>query len=550
MHAYLLPHLLAESAWKRPENLAVLFKDRTMTYSELEANSNQLARLLARNGVKPRDRIGLLLGKSMESIVCLFGVLKAGAIYVPIDPAAPVSRMRHIMRNCGIRFLIASGKGAGKYFGELGSPEGYPDTVLLADSAKPGRDIQEYSARTLHWQDLSAFEDLPIPVIPGIEVDPAYILHTSGSTGIPKGVVISHRNALSFVDMAADFFGIRPEDRLCNHASLTFDLSMFDIYVAIKTGAAVVLVPENLSMFPVKLAEYISGTSITVWNSVSSVLSLLAVRGNLEKYRFPELRIVIFSGEILPAKYLRTLMAHMKETTFYNIYGQTEANSSTFYRVDAIPGHDRWKIPVGKPFPNFEVFLLDDEGQIVGNPGREGELYVKGPTVAIGYWGDADKTREKFVPDPRMPDSPVCVYRTGDLIRFDEDGNLVFLGRKDHLVKSRGYRIELEEVEVALNSHPSVRQAAAIPVPDELIGNRIVACVSRLEGADMDAKDILHHCSRIIPQYMVPESVLFYMDLPRNANGKVDRKKLVRDFLENSRLRGLDTAQQDAERIH
>ena len=149
-----------------------------------------------------------------------------------------------------------------------------------------------------------------------------------------------------------------------------------------------------------------------------------------------------------------------------------------------------------------------------------------------------------------MPDSPVCVYRTGDLIRFDEDGNLVFLGRKDHLVKSRGYRIELEEVEVALNSHPSVRQAAAIPVPDELIGNRIVACVSRLEGADMDAKDILHHCSRIIPQYMVPESVLFYMDLPRNANGKVDRKKLVRDFLENSRLRGLDTAQQDAERIH
>jgi len=546
MHAYLLPQLLSESAMKRPENLAVLFKDRTMTYSELEEYSNRLARLLARNGVKPKDRVGLLLGKSMESIVCLFGVLKAGAIYVPIDPAAPVSRMRHIMRNCGIRFLIASGKSAGKYFGEHGASEGYPDTVLLADPANPNKDVRDYSARTLYWEDLSAFEHLPVTSAPGIEVDPAYILHTSGSTGIPKGVVISHRNALSFVDMAADFFGIRPEDRLCNHASLTFDLSMFDIYVAMKTGAAVVLVPENLSMFPVKLSEYISGTSITVWNSVSSVLSLLAVRGTLEKYRFPELRVVIFSGEVLPSKYLRTLMAHMKETAFYNIYGQTEANSSTFYKVDAVPENDGWKIPVGKPFPNFEVFLLDDEGKPVEDPGREGELYVKGPTVAIGYWGDVDKTLEKFVPDPRMPDSRVCVYRTGDLVRFDEDGNLVFSGRKDHLVKSRGYRIELDEVEVALNSHPSVRQAAAIPVPDELIGNRIVACVSRLEGADTDAKEILDHCSRIIPHYMVPDAVLYYNDLPRNANGKIDRKKLLEDFLGNSPTHGLVSARQDA----
>jgi len=538
MHAYLLHHLLTESALKRPENLAVLFNDRTMTYSELESNSNRVARLLARNGVTPGDRVGLLVGKSIESIVSLFGVLKAGAIYVPIDPAAPVSRMRHIMRNCGIKFLVASGRGAGRYFDEHGASEGYPDTVFLVDPTKPNKDIQGHSARILHWEDLSAFEDLPVSRIPGIDVDPAYILHTSGSTGIPKGVVISHRNALAFVDMAADFFGIRPEDRLCNHASLTFDLSVFDIYVAIKTGAALVLVPENLSMFPVKLAEYISGTSISVWNSVSSVLSLLAVRGNLEKYRFPDLRVVIFSGEVLPAKYLHTLMAHMKDTAFYNIYGQTEANSSTFYRVGAIPEQDGWKIPIGKPFPNFEVFLLDDEGVVVGNPGMEGELYVKGPTVAIGYWGDVDKTLEKFVPDPRMPGSSVRVYRTGDLVRYDEDGNLVFSGRKDNLVKSRGYRIELDEVEVALNSHPSVRQAAAIPVPDELIGNRIVACVSRLEGVDTDAKDILRHCGRIIPQYMVPDAVLFYIDLPQNANGKIDRKMLVRDFLENPLSRG------------
>lgn len=516
-----------------------------MTYSELEADSNRLARLLVRNGVEPKDRVGLLLGKSMESIVCLFGVLKAGAVYVPIDPAAPVSRLRHILRNCGIRFLIASGKGARPLFDEEEATEHSLDTVLLVDPTEPRRDIRDISRRILSWEDLHSCEDLPLPVIPGTEVEPAYILHTSGSTGIPKGVAISHRNALSFVEMAADFFGIRPEDRLSNHASLTFDLSMFDIYVAIKAGAAVVLVPENLSMFPVKLAEYISRTSITVWNSVSSVLSLLAVRGNLEKYRFPELRTVIFSGEILPVKYLRVLMAQMKETVFYNIYGQTEANSSTYYRLDGLPEKDEWKIPIGKPFPNFEVFVLDEKGQWVGDHRGEGELYVKGPTVAMGYWGDTERTREKFVPDPRMPGSPVCVYRTGDRVRWDEEENLLFLGRMDNLVKSRGYRIELDEVEVALNSHPSVRQAAAIPVPDELIGNRIVACISCLEGAGADAMEILHHCSRTIPHYMIPAAVLFYVDLPRNANGKIDRKKLVKDLLEDSKCLPPDTARQD-----
>lgn len=529
----LLHHLLAESASKRPDRLALLYKDRAMPYAELEAESNRLAQLLAWNGVGPGDRVGILSGKSLESVVSLFGVLKAGAIYVPIDPASPVARMRHILRRCDIRFLIATAKGAGKLLEEPGEPDGLPGIVLLMDGGKQGGDRRDLSVPTVSWEDLSAFEDLPVPVLPGTDADPAYILHTSGSTGVPKGVVISHRNALSFIDMAADFFGIRPEDRLCNHSSLTFDLSMFDIYVAIKAGAAVVLVPENLSVFPVRLAEYISGTSITVWNSVSSVLSLLAVRGTLSKYRFPNLRTVIFSGEILPVKHLRVLMMRMEGAVFYNIYGQTEANSSTWYRVEAVPEHDDWKIPIGKPFPGFEVFLLDDEGKPAGDRRVEGELCVKGPTVAIGYWGDPERTREKFIPDPRAPGASERVYRTGDLARFGADGNIEFRGRKDHLVKSRGYRIELGEVEIALNSHPSVRQAAAIPVPDELVGNRIVACISTVGGADTGAKEIQRHCGRLLPQYMVPDEVLYYMDLPRNANGKIDRAKLAADIVKD-----------------
>jgi len=529
MSHYLLPGLLRHSASEHPGRPAIMLADRTMTYSELDRASDRLAGLLVRNGVKIEDRVGLVCKKSIESIVGVFGVLKAGAVYVPIDPGAPSGRIRHILRNCGIGFLIGPAKETDAVLSSQEGPENPPPDVLITDIPEKEYSFKGNYSRIMYWGDLSGLSDEP--VIPSQQSDdsPAYILHTSGSTGVPKGVVISHKNAIAFVDMAAEFFGIQPDDRLCNHASLTFDLSMFDIYVAIKAGAAIVLVPESLSVFPARLAEYIERMSITVWNSVSSVLSLLAVRGNLPKFHCPALRLVIFSGEILPVKYLRILKEYMRNASFFNIYGQTEANSSTYYRIHEIPENDAWKIPIGKPFPNFDVFVLDETGKVVEEPGGEGELYVKASTVAIGYWRDEQRTKERFIADPRIPGSPICVYRTGDIVRIDENGDLVFSGRKDHLVKSRGYRIELEEIEVVLNSHPNVRQAAAIPVPDEMVGNRILACVSWDDKVEPVEEEIIRHCSRLLPHYMVPESIRFYKKLPQSMNGKIDRKILFED---------------------
>lgn len=525
MRDYLLHHLLRHSAESYPDNVAVTFKEKSVTYAELNRQSNRLALTLQQSGVGKGDRVGILVPKSIEQIVSLFGIVKSGAIYVPLDPAAPVGRINYMIRHCGIECLVTApghlntvlasledtsainriiviGKGCGQL------TLGHNRVKCLSLDVEAEGEGSEFQA-----EDLS-------------DSSPAYILHTSGSTGNPKGVAISHLNALTFVEMAADYFKVTAADRFCSHAPLHFDLSVFDIFVAVKCGATIVLLPEMLSTFPVKLAEFIEKEQISVWNSVSSVLTMLADKGMLERQSFNSLRLVHFSGDIMPAKYLRVLAKQMSHAAFYNIYGQTEANSSLCYPIGEIPDNDSWRIPVGKPFPNFETFALNEEQQVVSRPGDEGELYVSSSTVALGYWNDREMTREKFVPDPRYPFMDKLVYKTGDLVRIDENGNYQFSGRKDHMIKSRGYRIELEEIEAVLAGHPDIVAAVIIPIADDIVGNRISAFIVPAAGCSLGREDIIRYCTPQLPKYMIPEIVEFRESLPKTSTGKVDRKKL------------------------
>lgn len=520
---YLIQQLLQETAAESPDRQAVLFKNQALSYRELEEKSNQLAALLTELGVAPGERVGILLNKSLECIVALFAILKTGAVYVPLDPASPSSRLCAIVDHCGIRVAVASGEHLERVLGEASTPLPLQKAVLV-DSIRDIPGIEPMS-----WDKLERYSPATPPPL-GCGASPAYILHTSGSTGSPKGVVISHLNALAFVDMATDFFGICAGDRMANHAPLHFDLSIFDIFCAVKGGATVVLVPEALSAFPVRLAEFLLREEITVWNSVASVLTKLADQGALERLTLPRLRLVHFSGDIMPVKYLKVLKRFMPSAVFYNIYGQTEANSSLFFRVpDELP-QDAWKIPIGTPFPNFEVFAVDEAGEVVTKPGREGELHVMGPTVALGYWNDPVRTGAQFSPDPRNPASHARVYKTGDLARLDQDGNFVFSGRKDHMVKSKGFRVELDEIEIVLNSHPGISQAAVIAIPDELTGSRIVAYVSHSEGARLESSELLCLCGSHLPKYMIPEQIICCTSLPVTSNSKIDRKALEREF--------------------
>ena len=324
------------------------------------------------------------------------------------------------------------------------------------------------------------------------------------------------------------------QDRFCNHAPLHFDLSVFDIFTGVKCGATVVLLPDFYSTFPIKLSEYIEQQKISVWNSVSSVLALLLEKGAMEKFNFDSVRIVHFSGDVMPVKVLRVLKRFMRNASFFNIYGQTEANSSMFYPVREIPESDSWRIPIGRPFPNFDVFALSDSNEIIGRAGEEGELYVDSSTVGLGYWNAVDMTNEKFVPDPRFPSLKKSVYRTGDLVRIDEHGEYVFAGRKDQMVKSRGYRIELEEIEAVLAGLPGVQTAIVVPVPDELIGNRIVAVVVPESGRTLKREEILLHCADRLPKYMIPETIRYRDSLPKTSTGKIDRRKIRETFIESA----------------
>ena len=534
MRDHLLHHLLEDSAKKYPDNVAVVFKDASVTYADLERQSSGLALRLAELGIKKGDRVGIILPKSIESIVSLFGILKAGAIYVPIDPAAPLGRVGYIIKHCGIACLITSSRYLVSLSAYPGDRAALPKALVIDEDwhVPAGYDFpfECLPFATAPDERQSVFQSMEMS-----DSSPAYILHTSGSTGNPKGVAISHLNALTFVKMAADYFGISASDRFCNHAPLHFDLSVFDVFVAVKCGATIVLLPEQLSTFPVKLAEYVAQEQITIWNSVSSVLKILADKGGLERHRYDSLRIVHFSGDIMPVRYLRQLRDHMANASFYNIYGQTEANSSLYYPIQELPADDSWRIPVGKPFPNFEVFALSDAGEVVGRTGEEGELYVNSSTVALGYWGNDAMTREKFVPDPRCPFFTNTVYKTGDLVRIDEQGNYVFTGRKDHMIKSRGYRIELEEIETVLASHPDIMTAVVLPIPDELVGNRIAVIIVPTDKRTMGKYDVIRHCASRLPNYMIPEIVEFRDSMPVTSSGKIDRKQLG-DILANTHV--------------
>jgi amino acid adenylation domain-containing protein len=529
--AYLLQHLLTEAAARQPGQPAVASADCVLSYQELDQLSNKVARALVRQGVAPGDRVGLLAPKSAASVVGIYGALKAGACYVPLDPKAPAERLSYVMRDSGAAVIVADEPRTAQAAALAGSVPGLRGVV----TSRPGRPGREEAAAApaggaaiVPWAAAAAEPGEPLAAELAIEADLAYILYTSGSTGTPKGVMISHRNSLAFVEWAAAAAGLTTEDRVCSPAPLHFDLSVFDIFAACRAAACMAVLPEGAATFPVSIAQWLERERISVWYSVPSVLTLLASYGSLHQFDLSRLREVIFAGEVFPPKYLARLMADLPHPRYLNWYGPTETNVCTAFEVPA-GGADTGPVPIGKACANTEVFAVTSEGRRVSGPGEVGELYVRGPSLMRGYWGQPTKTAAALVPNPFRAEYDDLVYRTGDLVTLDRAGNYAYLGRRDSMVKVRGYRVELGEVQAALYRHPAIREAAVLPVAEELLGTRLRAVVAADGAGQLTREDVLDHCRQWLPEYMVPDMVEFREALPKTSTGKVDRARLARE---------------------
>ena len=527
---YLLHQLLEISAKQYPDRKAVIYNNNSITYQELNEVSTRLSCVLRNAGVEKGDRIGIYLNKSIEAVSAIFGILKAGAVYVPLDPSAPVRRIASIINDCRIEVLISTPK-------KIASLEQIlPKLAPVRRAIAVGGDAFQISGTInnfISWQDVLQAPLFPLPVNEVTERELAYILYTSGSTGTPKGVTISHRATLNFVNWSAECFQVSYDDRVSNHAPLHFDLSVFDIFTTLKAGGTVIIVPEKLTVFPLDLARFIAEKKITILYSVPSALIQLVLHGDLPRYDFSNLRAILFAGEVFPIKYLRQLMECVPQVKYYNLYGPTETNVCNYYPVEKIPDKSSAVLPIGKACANNEVFAVNDRGEIA-TVGEVGELYVRGRSLLDGYWGHSDLTEEVLVSRSCNMSSQSAegeqkqdlVYKTGDLVRQEPDGNYIFLGRRDRTIKSRGYRIDLGEIETTLYKHPQVAEVAVVAISDEQFGHIVKAVVVPHDIQSLQKQDLASFCSDYLPKYMVPAVIEIRASLPKTSSGKVDLKLL------------------------
>jgi amino acid adenylation domain-containing protein len=520
---------ISAQAERRPNAPAIVLGAERLTYGELEAASNRLARVLREVGCRRGDRVCLLMPKGPAVVIALLGVLKADAVWVPLDPSSPASRLRKVIDSCEARWILAADGGPG-VLDEL-----FADPAFAAEHSVGWMSHADCSNRGFRpgftLGALAGYSPAPVEYVNGPD-DPAHILFTSGSTGVPKGVIITHRNVLHFVRWARHYFGTGPDDRVSWHPPLHFDLSTFDLFGTLGAGGCVYPVPPELSLLPHRLAEFIRESKLTQWFSVPSVLNYMAKFDAVRQGDFPTVQRVLWCGEVLPTPTLVYWMQRMPRAAFTNLYGPTETTiASSYHTVLACPEDERADIPIGTPCPGEELLVLDDELRPLP-AGEIGDLYIRGVGLSPGYWRDEEKTRAAFLPNPLASVPGDRIYRTGDLARLGSDGLVYYIGRADTQIKSRGYRIELGEIEAALHSLGILRECAVVGVPSTGFEGTAICCTFVPDGAGtVTPARLRERLTKLVPSYMLPGRWLELDVLPKNANGKIDRPALRAMFV-------------------
>jgi amino acid adenylation domain-containing protein len=490
---------LEHSATTHPDKIAVLDPEKNATYEELLNNARRIGSFLSEQEV-PQSPVAVFMDKSVEALTAFMGIVSAGCFYISINMDQPPTRIRQILETSNAGSIIT-----------LGS-----DTSIIKEAGYLGKCF-DYHHMIKHEINVDALAKIRENFL---DIHPLYCNFTSGSTGISKGVLVSHRSVIDFMEYFPSLFHITEEDRIGNQAPFDFDVSVKDIYSTLKMGATMVIIPKRLFSIPTQLLDYLCDQKVTtlIW-AVSALCMVSQLKGFT--YKIPDqVNKVLFSGEAMPVKQLSIWQKYLPNARYVNLYGPTEITCNcTYYEINREFQAEE-KIPIGRPFPNEKVFLLDEENKQVTTPGVNGELCVSGTALALGYYNNPEQTKRAFIQNPLNQNYLEMIYRTGDLAFYNEDNDLCFAGRKDFQIKHMGHRIELEEIEMAINSFSPIERACCV---FEEKRNRITA----FYVGSMEGKEISEQMRKSLPSYMIPTAFRTITEFPITPNGKIDRKKLL-----------------------
>jgi long-chain acyl-CoA synthetase len=513
--SYLVHHFLEHSAKRFPDKTALVCGEERLTYGQVNAQANRLARHLIASGLRRQDRVAIFLDTSLEAVISVFGALKAGGIFVMLSPTMKAKKLSYILKDSGARYMVTHPAKAPIAIEALaGAPE--LEHVVWAGS-NPGRPANP-KMQYVTWEEaLNPAAGLQELDTPCIDVDLATIIYTSGSTGEPKGVMSAHYNVAAAARSITQYLDNTENDIVMNALPLSFDYGLYQVLMAFLYGGTVVL--EKSFLFPVKVLEKVVAERVTGFPLVPTMAALLLQMENLHKFDFSALRYITNTAAALPAVYIRKLQSLFPHVTIFSMYGLTECK-----RVSYLPPDQLGKRPdsVGVPIPNEEVFVVDENGKEVP-AGVVGELVVRGSNVMQGYWNSPAETSKRFKPG-RYPGERLLY--SGDFFKRDSDGYFYFVARKDDLIKTKGERVSPKEIENILCELEGVVEAAVIGVSDDVLGQAIKAFIVRNPNADITQKRVLKHCSKNLEPFMTPKFVEFRESFPRTTTGKIDKKLL------------------------
>lgn len=485
---------LDEIVKKKPDKLAYANEEVGYTFRQAYQQSRAVGTWIHQGGYC-REPVAVLMERHPRTILCFLGIVAAGCFYAPIDLEMPQSRIQMILASCKARLLICD-----ESVRERAESLSFPGEVCT---------YEEIAVTPEDGEALGRIREA------SLDVDPIYVVFTSGSTGTPKGVAACHRSVMDYIEQLSEALGFDENTVFGNQAPLHLDACLKELYPTLKFGATTYLIPKSLFLFPVKLMEFLNKHQINTICWVASALSMVSALGTFDTVRPEHLKTVAFGSEAFPVRQLRRWREALPEAAFTNLYGPTEGTGMCcYYHVDREFSEDE-RIPIGRPFPNTEILLLDENDRRA----KEGEICIRGTSVTLGYYNDRERTAESYVQNPLNVAYPEIIYRTGDIGRYNERGELVFVSRRDHQIKHMGHRIELGEIEAAISRVDGVALCGCVHDAEK---GRILAYYV----GEPDPGELMDQLKQHLPRYMLPNRAVRLVEIPRTVNGKIDRRAL------------------------